>query len=272
MDGGEPGSVSLAKRVFLIGFFIVAIVCQVSSVQAYTTSIGVHAQVLPGNYPPVMEPIPPQTVNEGQILIIPIVVSNPESDETLIYSIKLVNSDLNPEGIGLDTTNDDVEFTWITNYYQAGSYTFNFSVTDGTYTVYQLVTIIVFNVNGPPEILNPPQQPFSLEVGKMNKIDLLVTDPDEDPLTCHVQNIPDASCNVKKGHLEIKWKPGVYDTVITFLTIVVSDRVHSSSYQIPVQIQKFGSSHRLVSPDIGHGFIFFLSILFFQYIKNQKFS
>jgi len=272
MDGGELGSASLAKRTILTVFFIVTIVYSVSSVQAYTTSIGVQAQVLPGNYPPIMKPIPPQTVNEGQILIIPIIVSNPESGETLIYSIKLVNSDLNPEGIGLDTTNDYAEFTWITNYYQAGSYTFNFSVTDGTYTVYQLVTIIVFNINGPPKILNPPQQPFSLEVGKMNKIDLLVTDPDEDPLTCHVQNIPDASCNIKKGHLEIKWKPGVYDTVITFLTIVVSDMVHSSSYQIPVQIQKFGSSHRLVSPDIGHGFIFFLTILFFQYIKNQKFS
>ena len=272
MDGGEWGSVSPAQRTIITVFFIVTIVYSVSSVQAYTTSIDVHAQVLPDNYPPVMEPIRPQTVNEGQILIIPIVVSNPGSEETLTPSIKLVDSDFIPDGIWLDTTNDYVEFNWKTNYYQAGSYTFNFSVTDGTYTVYQLVTITVFNVNGPPEILNLPQQPLSLEVGKMSKIDLLVTDPDEDPLTCRVQNVPDATCNVKKGHLEIKWKPGVYDTVITFLTIVVRDLVHSTTYQIPVLIQKFGNPPRAVSPDIGHGFIFFLSILFFHYIKKSKFS
>jgi hypothetical protein len=256
MDWGELGSVSLAKRAFLIVFCILTIVYPVSLVQAYATSIEVRAQVLPGNYPPVMEPIRPQTVNEGQILIIPIVVSNPEFGETLAYSIKLVNSDLIPQGIWLDTTNDYVEFTWKTNYYQAGSYTFNFSVTDGTYTVYQLVPITVININGPPEILNPPQQPFPLEVKKMSKIDLTVTDPDADPLTCSVDNIPDATCKIKKGQLEIKWKPGADDTIITFITIGVSDLVHTSTYQIPVKfigptlIQESDTSIPAGLPDI----------------------
>jgi hypothetical protein len=203
-----------------------------------------------------MEPISPQTVDEGQILTIPVIVSDPDFGETYIYSITLVDSDLMPEGIWLDTSGDFAEFKWETSYYQAGSYIFNFSVTDGTYTAYQWVTITVINVNGPPEILNPPQEPIPLTAGRMNKISLAVADPDSDPLTCSVQNIPAATCTVRKGQLEVKWKPGADDNGITYFTIGISDGMHTSTYQIPVRItskiltQEPGSVLPAILPDV----------------------
>ena len=189
MGKRKPGSVSLAKRAGLIIIFMLMMAYPVYSAQAYT-AIEVHAQIPQVNYPPVMEPIGPQTVDEGQVLVIPVVVSNPDFGETYTYSITLANGEIIPEGIRLETTGDYAEFIWETTYYQAGTYFFNFSVTDGTFIAYQGVTITVVNVNGPPQILNPPQEPITLIVARMNKISLAVTDPDGDRLTCSVPDIP----------------------------------------------------------------------------------
>jgi hypothetical protein len=95
----------------------------------------------PINHRPEIDSIPPQTVPEGQELIIELAASDPDGD-SLEWSVdpKLANSVLTDHGDGTAIWEFNPDFT------QQGIYLINFTVYDGVNRVGRLVNVIVINV------------------------------------------------------------------------------------------------------------------------------
>ena len=105
-----------------------------------TDSEAVIITVTNVNQPPVLAFIGNKSVDEGQSLSFPISASDPDSD-TLTYSATGL-----PSGAGFDAST----FSWTPGYDKAGSYNVTFTVTDGTLTDFETISITVTNVNTPP--------------------------------------------------------------------------------------------------------------------------
>lgn len=90
------------------------------------------------NTAPVLKPIPPVIVNEGETVTIPVIAYDRENDPLIVtYSG------------WMDTSSKK------TGYDDAGNYTVIVSVSDGQYTTTQQVQVIVKDVNRPPVFISP---------------------------------------------------------------------------------------------------------------------
>ena len=85
--------------------------------------------------PPVLEPIGTRTTDEGQSLIFTISATDPDGD-SLVYSASNL-----PTGADFDPQTQ--QFSWTPSSDQAGTYYVTFTVSDGQYQDYELVTIMV---------------------------------------------------------------------------------------------------------------------------------
>jgi len=100
------------------------------------------------NRTPVFEAQPAQTVDENITLnfkLIPATDPDKEDAQKLVY----VAADL-PEGSTFDGATQ--AFSWTPSYDQSGSYTVNFTLTDGEFPIDQAVAITVNHVNRAPKI------------------------------------------------------------------------------------------------------------------------
>lgn len=116
----------------------------------FVVSDGVHRvrktatiTVLPTKQPPVLLPVPAQTVREGDPLRIALSASDPEGHELTYFSHLL------PGGALLDPRSG--VFQWTPAYFQHGNYEVPFLVTNGEQTTTQIAQIEVLNVNAPPQ-------------------------------------------------------------------------------------------------------------------------
>jgi Putative Ig domain. len=91
-----------------------------------------------------------------------------------------------PKGANFDLTTQ--QFSWIPSSSQAGIYLVNFTVTDGSLTDYDEVTISVNNINQAPVLAAIG----SKEVDEGNTISFTIsaTDPDQDPLRFIAHDLP----------------------------------------------------------------------------------
>jgi hypothetical protein len=85
------------------------------------------------NLPPVVEPIEPITVDEGETIVIDVVANDPDGDELTISYDGFMNAS-----------------TYTTTYDDAGEHEVTITVSDGLHTVSTTVAITVENVNRPP--------------------------------------------------------------------------------------------------------------------------
>jgi VCBS repeat-containing protein len=106
----------------------------------------VSITVNPVNDAPILDAIGNFTINESQLLQFTIHGSDPDND-TLTYSAIGL-----PDGATLDPNTGD--FSWTPNFTQAGSYDINFSVSDGSLSDSEVITITVNNVNRAPVATN----------------------------------------------------------------------------------------------------------------------
>jgi hypothetical protein len=95
------------------------------------------------NLPPVLDEIGSKTIDEGQQLTFLLSATDPDPDSTLTY----FTTDL-PAGASFDTSTRT--FLWTPTFAQAGTYTVEFAVSDGTATDSEDVIITVNNVNQKP--------------------------------------------------------------------------------------------------------------------------
>ncbi|HEX3047701.1 MAG TPA: carbohydrate binding domain-containing protein, partial [Bacillota bacterium] len=152
-----------------------------------TPTMMATATPTPINHPPVLEPIGNKIVPEGQLLQFSIHATDPDED-TLTYSA----SDL-----PLGATFDPIArvFRWIPDYNIANKFNPEvqfkvlFTVNDGRGgQASKDVTIIVTDVNRPP-IFDPINNKTIAE-GEWLQFPIIATDPDGDPLTYSVTNLP----------------------------------------------------------------------------------
>ncbi len=132
----------------------------------------------PQNDPPVLGAIGNKTVAEGATLVIELTATDPNALDTLGFSYEpaLANATL------VNNTHGDrtATFTFSPNYTQAGSYPVTFTVSDGTETDSEAITITVTNTNRAPVLAAIGNK--SVDEGASLVINLTATDADGDGL------------------------------------------------------------------------------------------
>ncbi|MBI3321452.1 MAG: hypothetical protein HYZ91_04200, partial [Candidatus Omnitrophica bacterium] len=94
------------------------------------------------NQPPVLAPIPPQSVPEGQPLVVAVTASDPDGDP-LIYDV------LDPP---MGARLKEETLAWTPTFSQAGTYPVTFTASDGSLTDMESTTITVTEANVPPVV------------------------------------------------------------------------------------------------------------------------
>ncbi len=158
------------------------------------------------NRTPVLPAQAAQIVDENSTLsynLVPATDPDKEDEGKITYQA----TDL-PEGAVFDAT--ALTLNWIPTYEQSGTYTVNFSATDGEFTVSQPMTITVNHINRPPVItaitdqVVDENQPWTLKVE--------YSDPDkedEGKLVITAENLPEGAA-FEAATVQFDWTP-TYD-------------------------------------------------------------
>lgn len=179
----------------------------------------------PVNQQPVLDPIGDKTVNEGQTLSFTISATDPDGDP-LTYSA----SDL-PFGASFNATG---KFSWTPGYNQTGSYQVTFTVSDGSLTDSETITITLIDVNTVPVLVSIGDK--SVDEGELLEFTISATDEDGDPLTYSASNLSDGA-TFNATTQTFSWTPtyvqaGVYPGV----RFTVTDNVHFVSEDITITV------------------------------------
>ena len=168
------------------------------------------------NAPPVLGSIGDKTVDEGALLEFTITATDSDEDALSYQASNL------PTGASFNTQTR--VFSWTPTYTDAGTYsTVTFTVSDGTLTDEEVITITVSNVNRKPVISGLTITPTNATIAEGDSITIAIdaSDADGDSLSYSVQNGPDGSGFVNN---DFYWAPG-YDQAETYsdITFVVYD-------------------------------------------------
>jgi len=146
---------------------------------------------------PVFEPIDDTEVEEGTLLEIALVATDPDNDPLSFTGYPL------PDG----ATITDTTFRWTPAVGQAGNYHIAFTVSDGQLEAFQYANIIVkaHVQNNPPELKNPGDK--NVLEGELLTINLDATDPDNNPLTYSFTSIKTLLGAIISGNI-FTWTPG----------------------------------------------------------------
>ncbi len=195
-----------------------------------TDSEDVTITVGSGNRAPVLDPIGPQSVAEGQELQFTISASDPDGDALTNTTSTL------PEGAVFDA--DTGTFTWTPGYDQAGSYTVTFTVSDGSLTDSEEVTITVGSGNRAPVL--DPIGPKSVDEGQLLQFTISASDPDGDTLTNTTSTLPEGAVfDADTG--TFTWTPGFDQAGSYPVTFTVSDGSLTDSEEVTITV---GSENR----------------------------
>jgi RHS repeat-associated protein len=122
------------------------------------------------NRPPILNPIADITANEGDLVTVTPIVSDPDNDAiTLYYSAPL------------DSTGK-----WLTDYDDAGPHTATVTASDNIDTVQQTVNITINNKNRPPQATLTLSK-YTVNPNEVFSINLTATDSDGDTMTFSIK-------------------------------------------------------------------------------------
>jgi hypothetical protein len=142
---------------------------------------------------PVLDSIGPKTVNEGETLQFRVHATDVDSDSLVITAAPLpLHSTFYDSGNGAGV------FTFSPDYYQAGSKSIYFTVSDLVSSDYEQVLITIVNVAQPPTL--DSIGPRSVQEGNVLTFRIHATDPDGDEMTFSVANNPANSSLVDSGN------------------------------------------------------------------------
>ena len=173
------------------------------------------------NSPPVLDEIPPQTVDELSELTFTATATDPDDPDGDGLSFSLGGTP--PEGASINATTGT--FSWTPTEQQGpGNHTATVSVSDGAGgTDSRDVHITVNEVNSPPT-LSTPSTAVAFELAEMMAFTANATDPDHPPddLTFSLDNPPEgASIDPVTG--TVRWTPTEHQDGVAEIRVVVSD-------------------------------------------------
>ncbi len=183
------------------------------------------------NQAPVLDAIGNKTVNEGQLLEFTISATDSDGDP-LVYSATGLPS-------GATFSPATRTFSWTPNYNQAGSYQVTFTVSDGSLTDSETITITVNNVNQAPVLA--PIGNKTVNEGQLLEFTISATDPDGDPLTYSASNLP-SGASFDPATRTFSWTPsyiqaGPYEDV----HFEVTDGTLTDSEDIDITVNEAGN-------------------------------
>ena len=184
-----------------------------------------------GNQPPILDPIGPKSVNEGQLLSFTITATDPDGDG-LSFSASNV-----PTGGSFNPSTR--VFTWTPDYGDAGNYNVTFTVTDNgspAESDTEVVTITVGNVNRPP-VLNAIGAK-TVDEAQLLEFTVTASDPDGDSLTYSAGNLP-TGADFDAAAQTFTWTPGYGAAGNYTVTFAVTDNgtpVQSDSEQVTITV------------------------------------
>jgi len=133
------------------------------------------------NRPPLLNSIGPKSVAEGDLLTFTISATDPDGDPLTYEASNL------PTGAQFDKATR--AFTWTPAYGQAGSYpNIILSVTDGSASASEAITITVGHTNRPPVL--DPIGTKNINEGQLLEFMVTAKDPDNDALLFSAGNLP----------------------------------------------------------------------------------
>ena len=193
---------------------------------AIADSIIVTITVTDVNRVPVIEPVGPFTLNEGDTLIFDVVSHDPDSTTpNLVVLSPPRNSTFITHGDGTGT------FTFIPDYFQAGLDTAKFLAVDSldpTLFVTHIVPLEILDVNRSP-VLDPIADTV-IGDGFMLSIPVISSDPDSTIPSLFHRNVPDSAVFTDYGDGTglFQWRPRFEDIGMYYITFGCIDQMDPS--------------------------------------------
>ncbi len=175
------------------------------------------------NRAPVLTVIPPQHIDENQLLTFTVSATDGDND-VITYSA---------EHLPVGATFSDGQFSWKPNYNQAGNYNVTFVATDGKAQNSQTVTITVNNVDRAPVF--DPIADKTVHQDTQLTFSVNAIDPDGDNVSYMALNIP-TGANFINQTFSWKVKKGV--TGSYQVTFVASDGKLQSTKTITINVER----------------------------------
>jgi hypothetical protein len=181
--------------------------------------------VNPAENPPVIDPIPDQTMNEADTLEVQVVARDPDGDDII-----LTVDNLPSFGGFTDNHNGTGVIMFTPSFEDAGEYP-NIEVSAADNSTPPLITrrafkLTVLNVNRPPVLTDFSFDRLELNEGTTTEVELSAADPDGDSLKFSAQNLP-AFCQLtdnRDGTGKLRIAPGFTDAgSYPNVTIVATD-------------------------------------------------
>jgi hypothetical protein len=182
------------------------------------------------NRPPVLEDIPPRSIDENKQLVVSLQGSDPdiEDQNSLQYSATQL-----PEGASIEGSN----MTWTPTYDQSGEYMVQFILSDGKLTDEKSAVLTVNHVNRPPTIEDI--EPKSVDENQTIEFKIIAGDPDKEDIgnfTLSVTQLPQGAVFTPEN-ATFRWTP-TYDQAgnytITFNNTDAQGLVTSKAAELTV--------------------------------------
>ncbi len=165
-----------------------------------TDSIVVAIDVRPGNAAPILIPVGPKEIYEGDTLTFQVAGNDPDHDVLSFFADQLPGGAVLNEQTG--------EFVWKVGYHQAGYHNIAFVVSDGNRLSSEDVSITVHNTNRSPVFIPVPE--LTAHEGTMLQIQVAAGDPDGDAVTYYLAGTIPAGAAFDADTQTFVWRPG-YD-------------------------------------------------------------
>ncbi len=179
------------------------------------------------NVAPVLAAVGSQNVSEGSTLSFNLNASDSDNDN-LTYSANNL-----PAGAALSSAGN---FSWNPDYTSSGTYSVTFSVSDGSATDSEVVTIVVANVNRIPVLSSIGTQ--SVAEGSSLSFTISASDADGDNLIYSASGLPDGAVFNSTSHT-FSWTPEYADTKNTRIypvAFTVSDGSATDSETVTINV------------------------------------
>lgn len=184
-------------------------------------------------------PAGPFTIDEGGSVNLTCSATDPDAGSIFTYSVSP-----KPAGATLDASTG--VFAWTADFTQAGSYSLVFTVTDeagGTDS--KTVEVTVNNKNGAPAFNPLDGQTFNENEEKGFVV--IATDPDNDPLTYSVSNLPSGATFDTDLHI-FTWKPTYSQAGKYVVTFSVTDGTNPVSMDIIITVNNVNRAPEITTP------------------------
>jgi serralysin len=196
-----------------------------------TTAQSVTVNITDENESPIISNLASTlSINENDTNVVTVSASDPENDN-LTYSLSGTDASslsINSSGV--------ITFDSAPDYETKTSYSITVSVSDGTNTTSQSITINITNVNEPPIISNLANN-ISTDENDTNVVTVSASDPENDNLTYSLSGTDASSLSINSSGVITFDSAPDYETKTSYsITVNVSDGTNTTSQSITINI------------------------------------